>query len=54
MNISICENMKQANLTEMREVYASVGWMKHTNDRIKQVFEASNVIALAKADGRSI
>ena len=54
MNISICKNMKQANLTEMREVYASVGWMKHTNDRIKQVFEASNVIALAKADGRII
>ena len=38
----------------MREVYASVGWANHTNERIKQVFEASNVTAIVKANGRII
>jgi hypothetical protein len=38
----------------MKEVYESVGWTKHTEEVIQQVFEASNVIALAFCDGRIV
>jgi ribosomal protein S18 acetylase RimI-like enzyme len=54
MDIKIHSNFASANLDEMREVYASVGWTKHTNEIIRQVFEASNVIALVTVNGRII
>ncbi|NNV08086.1 GNAT family N-acetyltransferase [Geobacillus sp. C56-T2] len=54
MDIKIHSDFSNANLDEMREVYCSVGWTKHTNEIIKQVFEASNVIALATVNGRII
>jgi len=46
MEICINSDFSTANLDEMKKVYASVGWTKHTNEIIKQVFEASNVKAL--------
>ncbi|ABO68145.1 MULTISPECIES: GNAT family N-acetyltransferase [Geobacillus] len=54
MDIKIHSDFSHANLNEMREVYSSVGWTKHTTKIIKQVFEASNVIALATINGRII
>jgi ribosomal protein S18 acetylase RimI-like enzyme len=54
MDITINSDFANANLDEMREVYNSVGWTKHTNEIIKQVFESSNVIALVNANGRIV
>ncbi|MFC7391993.1 GNAT family N-acetyltransferase [Scopulibacillus cellulosilyticus] len=54
MDIQIHGDFSHANLNEMKEVYHSVGWTKHTNEIIKQIFEASNVIALVTLDGRII
>ena len=54
MNILICNDFTPANLDEMREVYASVGWKKHNPEVIQQVFGASNVIALVYVNGRII
>ncbi|MDP4105262.1 MAG: GNAT family N-acetyltransferase [Bacillota bacterium] len=54
MGISINRDFSTANLDEMKEVYASIGWTKHTNEIIKQVFEASNVIALVTFNHRII
>ena len=54
MHIEIQSDFTNANLDEMKEIYLSVGWMKHTNEIIRQVFEASNVVALVKANGRII
>lgn len=54
MDIRISSDFSTANLDEMKEIYASVGWTKHTNEIIRQVFEASNVIALVTVDGRMI
>lgn len=54
MDIDIHSDFANANLDEMKDVYASVGWTKHTNEIIRQVFEASNVIALVKVNGRII
>ncbi len=46
MNIEIHSDFSEPNLDEIKEVYTSVGWTKHTNEIITQVFEISNVIAL--------
>ena len=54
MHIEIHSDFTNANLDEMKEIYLSVGWMKHTNEIIRQVFEASNVVALVKVNGRII
>lgn len=54
MNLEIHSDFTDANLDEMKEVYASVGWKKHTNEIIQQVFEASNVIAIVKVNGRVV
>jgi ribosomal protein S18 acetylase RimI-like enzyme len=54
MDLKIHHNFDSANIDEMREVYESVGWMKHTNEIIRQVFEASNVIAIVTVNGRII
>lgn len=40
MDIRINSDFSTANLDDMKEVYASVGWTKHTNEIIRQVFEA--------------
>ncbi|WP_442853987.1 GNAT family N-acetyltransferase [Bacillus sp. FJAT-18017] len=54
MNIEIHSDFSKANLEEIKEVYTSVGWTKHTNEIIRQVFEISNVIALVEVNGRII
>lgn len=54
MNVKIHSEFSNANLDQMREVYCSVGWVKHSNEIIQQVFEASNVVALASVDERII
>lgn len=54
MDMEIHSDFTNANLDEMKEIYTSVGWTKHTNEIIRQVFEASNVVALVKVNGRII
>jgi ribosomal protein S18 acetylase RimI-like enzyme len=54
MDIEIQSEFADANLDEIKDVYASVGWIKHTNEIIRQVFEASNVVVLVKVNGRII
>ena len=54
MHIKIQSDFSNANLDEMRGIYCSVGWTKHSNEIIKQVFKSSNVIALVSVNGRII
>ncbi|MFB5198595.1 GNAT family N-acetyltransferase [Neobacillus sp. KR4-4] len=54
MDLRIHSDFSKVNLDEMKEIYSSVGWTKHTKEIIKQVFEASNVIALVTVNGRII
>jgi ribosomal protein S18 acetylase RimI-like enzyme len=54
MDLRIHSDFSKVNLNEMKEIYSSVGWTKHTKEIIKQVFEASNVIALVTVNGRII
>ena len=54
MYLEIQENVFVEDLEEMKEVYQSVGWMKHTNDVIRQVFEASDIKVLVKVNNRIV
>ncbi|ALF10720.1 GNAT family N-acetyltransferase [Parageobacillus thermoglucosidasius] len=54
MDFYIDRDLSKANWREMKDVYESVGWTKHTEEVIQRVFQASNVIALAFYDGRIV
>ncbi len=54
MEIEFHTVFSNEDLAEMKEVYRSAGWMKHTNEVIKQVFEASNIKVIAKSEGRVV
>jgi ribosomal protein S18 acetylase RimI-like enzyme len=54
MDLNIHSDFSKANLDEMRGIYNSVGWTRHTNDIIKQIYEASNVIAIATINGQTV
>jgi GNAT superfamily N-acetyltransferase len=54
VNIHVYRDLSKANWQEMKDVYESVGWMKHSKEIIQQVFEASDVIALAVYNGRIV
>jgi ribosomal protein S18 acetylase RimI-like enzyme len=54
MDLRIHSDFSKVNLDEMKEIYTSVGWTKHTKEIIRQVFEASNVVALVTVNGRII
>jgi hypothetical protein len=52
--IEISHDLSKANWQQMKQVYESVGWTKHSEEIIQQVFQASNVIVLAFCDGRIV
>jgi ribosomal protein S18 acetylase RimI-like enzyme len=54
VKLKIKEEFCSSDLEEMKEVYQSVGWMKHSAEVIKQVFESSSVIVIAKSEERVV
>ncbi|WP_040203475.1 GNAT family N-acetyltransferase [Neobacillus jeddahensis] len=54
MEYKIHSDFSMGNLEEMKEIYSSVGWTRHTKEIIKQVFEASNVVALVTVNDRVV
>uniref|UniRef100_UPI0035576207 GNAT family N-acetyltransferase n=1 Tax=Alicyclobacillus tolerans TaxID=90970 RepID=UPI0035576207 len=54
MDINLHNDFASANLDEMQQVYASVGWMKHTTDIISTVFSASTHVTIARDDNRIV
>jgi ribosomal protein S18 acetylase RimI-like enzyme len=54
VEIQIYNDLSRANWEEMKEVYHSVGWSKHTHELIKKVFEASHVITIVTCNGRIV
>ncbi len=50
MNIKIVNEFSPDKLEEVRAVYASVGWKKHTTELISTVFNRSDIISLAVMD----
>ncbi|XXM73039.1 GNAT family N-acetyltransferase [Lysinibacillus sphaericus] len=54
MKFEMKEEICSSDLGGMIEVYQSVGWMNHSNEVIKKVFDSSNVKVIVKTDNRVI
>jgi hypothetical protein len=47
MDISISSTIENVDWTRMKEIYHSVGWGKHDEEKIKKIFNVSNAITIA-------
>ncbi|MFE7084372.1 GNAT family N-acetyltransferase [Priestia megaterium] len=47
MNISILNTIENIDWSRMKEIYHSVGWKKHNEEKIKKIFNLSNVVTIA-------
>lgn len=47
MNVKLYHDLSSVHLDDMQKVYASVGWMKHNQDIIKRIFDASTHVSIA-------
>jgi ribosomal protein S18 acetylase RimI-like enzyme len=47
MEISLSNSIENVEWPRMKEIYHSVGWTKHDEEKIKKVFQSSNVVAIA-------
>uniref|UniRef100_UPI00402A6B36 GNAT family N-acetyltransferase n=1 Tax=Bacillus sp. DX2.2 TaxID=3073452 RepID=UPI00402A6B36 len=47
MNITISNEITNIDWKQMKEIYHSVGWKKHDEEKIEKIFTVSNVIAIA-------
>lgn len=54
MDVQIHNDLASASLGDLQDVYASVGWTKHTPDIIKKVFEASTHVTIATNNARVV
>lgn len=54
MSIRILNHFEEDKLHEIKEVYHSVGWTKHTNEVISKLFHRSDVVSIAFFEGRIV
>jgi ribosomal protein S18 acetylase RimI-like enzyme len=47
MHISILNTIENVDWSRMKEIYHSVGWKKHNEEKIKKIFTLSNVVTIA-------
>ncbi|USD14787.1 GNAT family N-acetyltransferase [Priestia megaterium] len=47
MKISLSNCIENVEWSRMKEIYHSVGWTNHNEEKIKKVFQSSNVVAIA-------
>ncbi|QDZ79508.1 GNAT family N-acetyltransferase [Priestia megaterium] len=47
MKVSLSNCIEDVEWSRMKEIYCSVGWKKHDEEKIKKVFQSSNVVAIA-------
>lgn len=47
MNISILNTIENVDWSRMKEIYHSVGWKKHNEEKIKKIFTLSNIVTIA-------
>lgn len=47
MKISFSHSIENVEWSKMKEIYRSVGWKNHDEEKIKKIFQSSNVVAIA-------
>jgi ribosomal protein S18 acetylase RimI-like enzyme len=51
VNVKILNQIEPDTLDEIKDVYHSVGWVKHSNEVISKIFHRSDVVSLAVFEG---
>ncbi|WP_375345691.1 GNAT family N-acetyltransferase [Priestia megaterium] len=47
MKISLSNCIENVEWSRMKDIYHSVGWTNHNEEKIKKIFQSSNVVAIA-------
>lgn len=47
MKISFSHSIENVEWSRMKEIYRSVGWKNHDEEKIKKIFQTSSVVAIA-------
>ncbi|GAB1770236.1 GNAT family N-acetyltransferase [Priestia megaterium] len=47
MKVSFLNSIENVEWSRMKEIYHSVGWTNHNEEKIKKVFQSSNVVVIA-------
>ncbi len=47
MKVSFLNSIENVEWSRMKDIYHSVGWKNHDEEKIKKVFQSSNVVAIA-------
>ncbi|WP_226673946.1 GNAT family N-acetyltransferase [Rossellomorea aquimaris] len=54
VNVTILNQFEEDQLDEIKDVYESVGWMKHSIEVISIIFQRSDVVSISVYDGRIV
>ncbi|RDZ13350.1 GNAT family N-acetyltransferase [Priestia megaterium] len=54
MNISFSNSIESVEWSRMKEIYRSVGWKNHDEEKIKKIFQSSNVVAVAYDENKIV
>ena len=54
VNVTILNQFEEDQLDEIKDVYESVGWMKHSIEVISIIFQRSDVVSISIYDGRIV
>ncbi|MGG0463820.1 GNAT family N-acetyltransferase [Priestia aryabhattai] len=54
MKISLSSSIENIEWSRMKDIYHSVGWKKHDEEKIKKVFQSSNVVAIAYDENKIV
>ncbi|MEW4263523.1 GNAT family N-acetyltransferase [Priestia megaterium] len=54
MKISLSSSIENIEWSRMKDIYHSVGWKNHDEEKIKKVFQSSNVVAIAYDENKIV
>ncbi|MBU8687300.1 GNAT family N-acetyltransferase [Priestia megaterium] len=54
MKISLSSSIENIEWSRMKDIYHSVGWKNHDEEKIKKVFQSSNVVVIAYDENKIV
>ncbi|MGB3568691.1 MAG: GNAT family N-acetyltransferase, partial [Priestia megaterium] len=47
MKVSFSHSIENVEWSRMKDIYHSIGWKNHDEEKIKKIFQSSSVVAIA-------
>ncbi|MGG0743876.1 GNAT family N-acetyltransferase [Priestia megaterium] len=54
MKVSFSNSIENVEWSRMKGIYRSVGWKNHDEEKVKKVFQSSNVVAVAYDENKIV